>query len=312
MEVTPIFFGNPAAQAQFAAKYKEFLEEWVELQEAVRLVMLNRTIFPPDMARLESLPDDDPLVIAAEDRFKADLSSFVLARTAVDDFSELLTLASNGYGIGALKTLRGMYERIVTSAYVALFPEVSRALIDSTWTHQWKVWRRATALRPALASTVDENEIEMLRERAEAAKARHNESFCKHCGQLVQVHAWTNVDLDTMAQKVDSRLAGPELNLARLSDFYLRCYLQPTALAHATGTSVNEKFENVDGQWTYKMDSSAELKQSLIFGHTLLLSLLAHQNRHFNYGLENILLPRNAALRRVWNLPPPDDTAMGQ
>jgi hypothetical protein len=274
--------------------------------------MLNRTISPPDMTPFESLPDDDALVVAAEDRFKADLSSFILARTAVDDFSELLTLASNGYGIGALKTLRGMYERIVTSAYVALYPEVSRALIDSTWTHQWKVWRRATALRPALATTVDENEIEMLRERAEAAKARHNESFCKNCGQLVEVHAWTKVDLDTMAQKVDSRLAGPELNLARLADFYLRCYLQPTALAHATGTSVNEKFEKVDGQWTYKMDSSAELRQSLIFGHTLLLSLLAHQNRHFNYGLEHVLFPRNAALRRVWNLPPPDEAAVSQ
>jgi len=251
-------------------------------------------------------------VIAAEDRFKADLSSFILARTAVDDFSELLTLASNGHGIGALKTLRGMYERVVTSAYVALFPEVSRALIDSTWTHQWKVWRRATALRPALASTVSAEEIEMLRERAEAAKARHNESFCKNCGQLVEVHAWTKVDLDTMAQKVDSRLAGPELNLARLADFYLRCYLQPTALAHATGTSVNEKFEKVDGEWTYKMDSSTELKQSLIFGHTLLLSLLAHQNRHFNYGLEHVLRARNAALRSVWGLPSPDEAAMSR
>jgi len=58
MEVTPIFFGNPAAQAHFAAKYREFLEEWVELQEAIKLVMLNRTINPPDMTRLENLPDD--------------------------------------------------------------------------------------------------------------------------------------------------------------------------------------------------------------------------------------------------------------
>jgi len=51
MEGTPIFFGNPDAQAHFAAKYGQFLQEWVELQEAVKLVMLNRTISPPDMTR---------------------------------------------------------------------------------------------------------------------------------------------------------------------------------------------------------------------------------------------------------------------
>jgi hypothetical protein len=152
----------------------------------------------------------------------------------------------------------------------------------------------------------------MLRERANAAQARHKESFCKTCGQLIQVHAWTKVDLETMAKKVDARLAGPDLNLARLSDFYLRCYLQPTALAHATGMSVNEKLESVDGHWTYKLDSSKELGQALLFGHTLLLALFAHQNRHFEYGLEHILSPRNAALRRVWGLPTPDEATSGR
>jgi hypothetical protein len=160
MDGVSIFCGDPAAQAHFAPKYRGFLQEWVELQEAVKRVMLNRTINPPDVTPLNGLPDDAPLVLAAEDRFKADLSSFVMARTAVDEFSELLVLASNGYGIGAFKTLRGMYERIVTSAYVALYPEVSRALVDSTWTHQWKVWRRATALMPGLASNADEQDVE--------------------------------------------------------------------------------------------------------------------------------------------------------
>ena len=54
--------------------------------------------------------------MAIEDKYRTDLIFYTLGRMAVDDFSELVVLAGNGWGIGALKTLRGMYERIVTAA----------------------------------------------------------------------------------------------------------------------------------------------------------------------------------------------------
>jgi hypothetical protein len=295
-----ITLGNPVEQKAFVQEYAKFLIEWRRLQEVTKQVMLGRIINAPDITALVDLPDDDPRVIEAEDRYKADLSAFVLARTAVDDFSELLTLASNGYGTGAMKTLRGMYERVVTSTYVALFPEVSRALVESTWTHSWKVWKRATAIRPDLATAVDEKDVDALRQKAAEAQARHNESICKACKQLIQIHAWTKVDLATMAKKVDDRLTELNLEHVSLSDYYLRCYLQPTALEHATGTSVNEKFEYVDGHWTYKMNTSKERQQAMLFGHALLLLLLGRQNQHFGYALDDLIAPRIKAYGAVW------------
>jgi len=297
-----ITFGDPILQQAFAQEYMTFLLEWRHLQRFVKEVMLNRIIHPPDIEPLKDLADNDPLMLAAEDRYKADIASFMMARIAVDDFSELLTLASNGWGNGAMKTLRGMYERVVTSAYVALFPEVSRSLVDSTWTQQWKVWKRAVALKPDIAAEVSQDTISDLEQRAAEAQARHEESICKKCKQLIQVHAWTKVDLETMAKKVDERLT--ELNLAHgsLADYYLRCYLQPTAIAHATGTSVNERFELVDGHWTYKMDSSRERRHAMMFGHAILLLLLGRQIQHFSYGLDDKLAVRVKAFRKTWEL----------
>jgi len=295
-----ITFGNPAEQQMFAREYGGFLIEWRKLQEFIKDVMLNRTINPPDIEPLTNLPDDDPLVLEAEDRYKADISSFMMARIAVDDFSELLTLASNGWGNGTMKTLRGMYERVVTSAYVALFPAVSRAFVDSTWTQQWKVWKRVVALKPNLADEVAGETIELLQQKAAEAQARHEESICKKCKQLIQVHAWTKVDLETMAKKVDERLTELGLEYGSLADYYLHCYLQPTAIEHATGTGVNEKFELVDGQWTYRMDSSKERRQAMMFGHAILLLLLGRQIQHFGYGLEDRLALRVKAFRAVW------------
>jgi hypothetical protein len=297
-----ITFGDPIQQQKFAQEYITFLLEWRELQGFVKEVMLNRVIHPPDMEPLKDLADDDPLVLAAEDRYKADISSFMMARIAVDDFSELLTLASNGWGNGAMKTLRGIYERIVTSAYVALFPEVSRSLVESTWTQQWKVWKRAVALKPDIADQVSQDTIDELQQRAAEAQARHEESICKKCKQLIQVHAWTKVDLETMAKKVDEKLTELNLPHGSLADYYLRCYLQPTAIAHATGTSVNERFELVDGQWTYKMDSSREKRQAMMFGHAILLLLLGRQIQHFSYGLDDQLTVRVKAFRKTWDL----------
>ena len=295
-----ITFGDPAAQAQFAQEYRAFLIEWRELQGVVKHVMLGRTIWPPEQAQFEGLADDDLKVIGAEDRYKADLSSWVLARTAVDDFSEILILSCNGYGTGALKTLRGMYERVVTSEYVALFPEVSRALIDSVWTHKWKLYRKALSTNPKGMPEIEPDKVEELKQRAAEAQARLNESICPKCLQLKQIYAWTKVDLSTMASKVDKKLKDNGVENFSLSNYYLRCYLQPTALEHATGTSINEKFAFVDSNWTYKMDSTQERRQALLFGHALLIMLLSLQNDHFGYGLDEEINERSKAYRRVW------------
>ena len=53
----------------------------------------------------------------------ADRVGFYLGRICVEDFSEIFVLAGNGHGVGALKILRGMYERAVTSAFILANPD---------------------------------------------------------------------------------------------------------------------------------------------------------------------------------------------
>jgi len=214
-----------------------------------------------------------------------------LARLAIDEFSEMLVLASNGLGRGSIKILRSMYERVVTSAYVAQNPEVSRSLVDSTWTHHWKVWKRVLKIDPSAIDRADKSQVEDLENKAAEAQARLNESFCPKCKQLIQVHSWTKVPLSTMAGKIGNDLSG----------LYLVGYQIPTALAHTTGESINSMMEQGDdGAWTYRMDSSRERRQALHVGHNLLLLLLGRQNDQFGYGLEHLLKPRFEAFKKVW------------
>jgi hypothetical protein len=48
---------------------------------------------------------------------------FHLSNLCKEDFMEILLLAGNGYGIGAQKLLRGLYERAVTARYLSMNPE---------------------------------------------------------------------------------------------------------------------------------------------------------------------------------------------
>ena len=223
MEAMSISFGDPAAQQYFAKEYAEFLLEYQHVMEATKAIMLNRTInesIQDEVDAVAQLADDDPLVIAVEDKYKANIASFILARLAIDEFSEMLVLASNGYGLGALKILRSMYEKVVTSAYVAQHPEVSRALVDSTWTHKWSLWKRLRKVSPSAESGVDPSLIADLENKAAEAQSRLNESICTKCKQIISVHAWTKVTLLTMAEKVG----------ASLSDLYAVAYQAPTSL----------------------------------------------------------------------------------
>lgn len=300
-----ISFGDPEQYKKFFEEYRPFLLENRLILEATKAIMLERVIHPTlaqEVSAIADLPDEDPRVRELEDKYHADLACFILARTAVDDYSEILTLASNGFGVGALKLLRGMYERVVTSAYVSLYPEVSRALVDDAWIQYWKIWKRAVGLNPNLANAIAQNDIDNLKTKADEARVRYRESFCKECNQLIQMSAWTKVDLNTMAQKVDSRLTELGLPHSSLSGLYLMCYLEPTVTEHATGASINDKFALVDGLWTYKMDTSKERRHGVVFGHLLLLLMLQRQDQHFGYGLEEVLRPRFEAYEAVWSV----------
>ncbi|MGB9122955.1 MAG: hypothetical protein WCE73_20235, partial [Candidatus Angelobacter sp.] len=53
-----------------------------------------------------------------ESNSPADRVLFGLGRLCVEDFNEILVLSANGYGFGAVKLIRGMFERLVTASYL--------------------------------------------------------------------------------------------------------------------------------------------------------------------------------------------------
>src|SRR5262252_1069956 len=97
----PIGVGDRAAQQRFIEAHKAFLLEYPELHSLLEKITLRTLPVPPqeEVDRLLKLPDNDPAVIAFEDKVMADRVVFGLGRIIADDLGEILTLSGSGRGI---------------------------------------------------------------------------------------------------------------------------------------------------------------------------------------------------------------------
>ena len=77
------------------------------------LARLQATLQQALCRELQVTPDTRALQIAI----------FGLAHQAADDFYDVVLLGTHGYGIGAQKLLRPLYERVVSALYLIEHPE---------------------------------------------------------------------------------------------------------------------------------------------------------------------------------------------
>lgn len=127
---------------------------------------------------------------------------FALSRVCVEECWEILLLAANKYGNGALKLLRGLYERALTLTYISKFPEKAERFYKysaiqehRTFTHT----RKAIPLE-ALAQAFSPQVIERIEENYRAAKAEFQRTKCKTCDTKELAHSW-DIDIASMAEK---------------------------------------------------------------------------------------------------------------
>lgn len=297
MDRLPTGIGDPAAQARFLKENEAFLREYLELHRLLERTFIRQLAVPSqqDLEALEGLPDSDWRVIEFENKVWADRVVFYLGRVAVDDFGELLTLSGNGRGIGAYKILRGMYERIVTAAYIAKDPSEVRPFIEDLVIKKWKLWQSAVEVMPEIKDRFTTEQISDLKEQYDTAQAKRSISHCRKCGHPKTAEAWTRVDLASMAKKADPSLAA----------LYGACYLEPTFHSHATVFGLERRLRPIGlGGYTYREISEEEARLAVLLGHNLILQLLTLQDEYFGLGLAAGIQVRIDMFLRIWGKAP--------
>ena len=136
---------------------------------------------------------------------------------------EILLLCGNGYGVAALKVLRGMYERVVTSRYLHLHPEETESFLEFHWIQDHK-------LMQAIKETFGEDALEkqtVAEVEARFQGVKEQERFlvtdCRKCGTKRLNYTWSKLDFVSMAREAGA-----------VGKLIVPGYYIPTRAAHST------------------------------------------------------------------------------
>lgn len=154
----------------------------------------------------------------------ADRVVLAFTQIAVEDFLEIVVLCKEGYGIGALKSLRSLYEHTVTLAYISKNPKEAERFLEYHPINEGKVLNQARALGQVGLLRLSPAKMEEVDSNYKEAKKSFQEVVCKNCRTTRTQFSWSKLGVPEMARHADRFL-------------YEMCtalYLLPTFHAHAT------------------------------------------------------------------------------
>jgi hypothetical protein len=197
---------------------------------------------------------------------------YFLGRLAVEEFMEILLLCANGYGIGAQKLIRGMYERAVTARYLFKHPEETGNYLAF---HRVTDHKLMAAIQSTMSSGIfSQEQVEKIRREFEAVKDRFMVTDCKICKTTRLNHTWSKADVVSMARESE--------DLWRL---IVPAYYLPTREFHSTMGAIFSRLDaNAAKGQGLIFDGAAQrdrADQAIITAHTILLNVLDLQRECF-------------------------------
>jgi hypothetical protein len=194
---------------------------------------------------------------------------------------EVFLLSANGYGMGAIKLLRTLYEHAVTLYYLREHPDELDNFYDYSYVTEHKLLKpiRETYGCQAFENTsIRESEVE---ERFSRVKERFMIADCKKCGTKRLNYTWNKLDLVSMAKQ-----AGP------LGALILHGYYGPLTQAHSHVATLTSRLTVLeDGGISFVPDAQRnEADAALFTAHEIILCVLEVQKTQFDIpGLQEKL-----------------------
>lgn len=189
---------------------------------------------------------------------------FLLFGASWREFEEILVLALNGYGSGAMKLVRALYERTVTTQYLMKHPDKVKQFKAFTHVH----WHK-------LLIDADETGIgvELPKERREeietnfvAVQDQFTEVTCKPCNKTRLQGSWTKKPVPSQARELHEQLG----------HICFQSYLMPTFFLHTTDWGITKQMKaHPDGKRELHNEGSESYyaHRAIIFGATLMTHL---------------------------------------
>jgi hypothetical protein len=191
------------------------------------------------------------------------------------EFEEILVLALNGYGSGAFKLLRALYERTVTTQYLMKFPNKLSQFSDFSHVHWHKLL--ADADQTGVGAKLPRHRRDEIESNFARVRDQFMEIVCRPCDKTRLQVSWTKKPVPTQAREIHEQLA----------QICFQSYLMPTFFLHTTRWGITKQMkEHPDGTRELHNESveSHYASRAIIFGSTLMTHLAHATSSFFSVG----------------------------
>jgi len=212
-------------------------------------------------------------LVSADDTPKRILTT--IAMSILQDFDEVLAMWALGFGGGATKLVRPLYEKALTFSYLAAHPEETADFVDYSSVHWNKIMLEGDVASEEGVNWIPEEERVTIAENYAAVRDRFRTTDCRRCGTLKPMGSWT-------------KKSGPELAAAvhpAMRKMYFNGFLSPTMVIHPTFTAMATQVRIVDGVFTFNREVLAE-DNAVAFGvaTAALVATIHAMNDFFQLG----------------------------
>jgi hypothetical protein len=258
-----IVFQNDEEQDAFRHEQAAFVTYLPELYELCDLFVWNRELTNPA---------------------PAEKAVWALGSLALESFDEILLLAANARGWGAMKLLRVLYENVVSAGYITKKPSEADRFFEYQHVLNFKLANRVDKDFRALGGVSSGVRAEFDKEY-DAVKVKFKGSL-----------NWSGIPLDKMAE-----IASPE----RLENLYALCSSHPNDFIHSSPLGIAAKIKNTATTTNIDLSPNRQIASYAVSrSHALLVELFRIQNECFRLELEDQIVRAEGNFLRVWPGPP--------
>ncbi len=214
---------------------------------------------------------------------------FHLGESCRTDFLEILFFAVNGYGIGAQKLLRGLFERALALEYIRRNPDKAEKFVRFAAIQEYKASKAAVevvGIEQFNTAMPPESQFEEQEKRYQAIKGEFEQTDCKKCKTKRVAISW-DVDIKTMVDRV-----GEPFGM-----LYFTCYVLSNLHVHATLASA---FQRESAYGTAEQRNVDEAEFSVVNAILTFLAVIQSQDSLFNLGLMDDIMACRRDVEDVW------------
>jgi hypothetical protein len=208
---------------------------------------------------------------------------FNLGQTCLVDFLEITFLAAHGWGIGASKLLRGLYERAVALAYMIKHPDKAERFFKYGAIQEYKVMVPALKLADEEAfndSMAGTTTVEKIKQFREMVKAEFQVPICDKCHKTGACpHMTTASSWDKSGVEAQAKNLGEPY-----TQFYLGAYAIPNMHVHVSLTSAMHEYDKTPDERKEQRRGDSDF--AMLTAHAVMLLVIRSQNSFFSLGLE--------------------------